>query len=130
QGEGVTPAALDAADLVEDHAAHWERSLAFIRIVSRYFAVDATPDAEARQRRIAEALADRWVNCPPSDPVIIAGSTGSRGATQLLMRAAARLPNGAVVLPGFDFDMPGFAWDSLHAGPVLNEDHPQYWFLA
>jgi ATP-dependent helicase/nuclease subunit B len=130
QGEGVTPAALDAADLAEDHAAHWERSLAFIRIVSRYFAVDATPDAEARQRRIAEALADRWVNCPPPDPVIIAGSTGSRGATQLLMRAAARLPNGAVVLPGFDFDMPGFAWDSLHAGPVPNEDHPQYRFLA
>lgn len=130
QGEGVTPETLDAADLAENHAAHWERSLAFIRIVSRYFAADAAPDAEARQRRIAEALANRWGSVAPPDPVIIAGSTGSRGATQLLMRAVARLPNGAVVLPGFDFDMPGFAWDSLHGAPVPNEDHPQYRFLA
>lgn len=130
QGEGVTPERLDATDLAENHAAHWERSLAFIRIVSRYFAAGSAPDAEARQRRIAEALADHWGNSAPPDPVIIAGSTGSRGATQLLMRAVARLPNGAVVLPGFDFDMPGFAWDSLHAGPAPNEDHPQYRFLA
>lgn len=129
-GEGVAPEALEAANLAENHAAHWERSLKFIRIVARYFAADAAPDAEARQRRVVEAIADRWAVATPSDPVIVAGSTGSRGATQLLMRAAARLPNGAVVLPGFDFDMPDFAWDSLSAGPVPNEDHPQYRFLA
>lgn len=130
QGEGVAPEVLEAPGLAENHAAHWERSLAFIRIVSRYFAADAEPDAEARQRRVIEALADRWALSPPSDPVIVAGSTGSRGATQLLMRAVARLPNGALVVPGFDFDMPESAWNSLGSGPVPNEDHPQYRFLA
>ncbi len=130
QGEGVGPEALEVANLSENHAAHWERSLAFIRIVARYFAADAEPDAEARQRHVAAALAARWARSAPADPVIVAGSTGSRGATQLLMRAVAGLPNGAVVLPGFDFDMPEAAWNSLCEGPVPNEDHPQYRFLA
>lgn len=130
QGEGVAPGALEAANLAENHAAHWDRSLAFIRIVARYFAAGTDPDAEARQRRVIETMAARWATSPPDDPVIIAGSTGSRGATQLLMRAVAGLPNGAVVLPGFDFDMPDSAWDSLCSGPVPNEDHPQYRFLA
>lgn len=130
QGEGVAPDAFEAAGLVENHAAHWERSLAFIRIVARYFAADAEPDAEARQRRVVTAMAERWARTAPADPVIIAGSTGSRGATQILIRAVASLPNGAVVLPGFDFDMPEFAWASLSAGPIPNEDHPQYRFFA
>ncbi|MFN6952156.1 MAG: double-strand break repair protein AddB, partial [Albidovulum sp.] len=129
-GEGVTPDRLEASDLAENHAAHWERSLAFIRIVARYFGDAAVPDAEARQRRAVEALAARWADTPPADPVIVAGSTGSRGATQLLMQAVARLPKGAVVLPGFDFDMPAFAWNALASSPVPNEDHPQYRFVA
>ncbi|MDW4549125.1 double-strand break repair protein AddB [Defluviimonas sp. D31] len=129
QGEGVAPAALEAPDLAENHAAHWERSLAFIRIVARYFADDAVPDAEARQRRIVEALAERWAKAPPEDPVLIAGSTGSRGATLALMAAVARLPQGAVVLPGVDFDMTDAAWNSLSSGRIPAEDHPQYRFL-
>lgn len=129
-GEGVAPDRLEAADMAENHAAHWERSLAFIRIVARHFDAGAEPGAEARQRRAVEALAALWEHNPPPHPVIVAGSTGSRGATQLLMRAVAMLPQGAVVLPGFDFDMPGFAWNALVSGPVPNEDHPQYRFVA
>ena len=130
QGEGVAPDAFEAANLAENHAAHWERSLAVIRIVARYFAADAEPDAEARQRRVVEAMAGRWARTAPRATVIVAGYTGSRGATQVRLRAVASLPNGAVVLPGFDFDMPDFAWTSLSAGPIPNEDHPQYRFFA
>lgn len=129
QDEGVSPDALTPA-LAEDHAAHWERSLAFIRIVGRFFGPDEPPDIESRQRRVIEALARRWQTTPPVAPVIVAGSTGSRGSTGLLLRAVAGLPQGAVVLPGFDFDMPAAAWDSLTDGPVPLEDHPQYRFLA
>lgn len=128
QGEGVAPEALDRPALAENHAAHWERSLRFIRIVARYFGADAAPDAEARQRRVIEALAARWEREPPGAPVVVAGSTGSRGATALFLRAVARLPQGAVVLPGYDFDMPAPVWDSLEAGPAPAEDHPQYRF--
>ena len=60
--------------------------------------------------------------------MIVAGSTGSRGATQLLMQAVARLPQGAVILPGFDFDMPRTVWDSLDEDAMPAEDHPQFRF--
>ncbi len=128
QGEGVAPEALEAADLAEDHAAHWERSLAFIRIIARYFDAESAPDPEARQRRVVEAMTAGWQSAPPTGPVIVAGSTGSRGATQLLMQAVAGLPQGAIVLPGFDFDMPEYAWNSLSSGSIPPEDHPQYRF--
>ena len=130
--EGVVPEAFEQPGLADDHAAHWERSLHFLRIIARYFtadaAPDAAPDAEARQRRAVEALVARWQTVPPPGPVIVAGSTGSRGATFLLMAAVARLPHGALVLPGYDFDLPDNAWNSLWSGPVPNEDHPQFRF--
>src|SRR5690606_36998070 len=59
------------------------------------------------------------------NPVIVAGSTGSHGATRLFMRAVAGLPNGAVVLPGFDFDPPGQIWDGQSEN---SGDHPQFRF--
>ncbi len=129
QMEGVSFDVLETLD-VADHAAHWQRSLAFLRIVGRYFEPDAPPDPEARLRRVVEATVARWAEQPPQHPVIVAGSTGSRGATSLLMRAVARLPQGAVVLPGFDFEMPQSGWDSLDSGPVPAEDHPQYRFAT
>jgi len=56
------------------------------------------------------------------------GSTGSRGATQLLMRAVARLPQGAVILPGLDTDMPPEVWAGLEDA-MAGEDHPQFRFV-
>ena len=38
-------------------------------------------------------------------PVIAAGSTGSVPATARLLKAIARLPNGALVLPGLDTEL-------------------------
>ncbi|GGH55531.1 double-strand break repair protein AddB [Frigidibacter albus] len=127
QGEGVDPAALERLDIA-DHAAHWQRALAFIRIVARYFDGSEAPDPEARQRKVAEALVQAWAEAPPSGPVIAAGSTGSRGATSLFLQAVARLPQGAVVLPGFDFDLPEAVWTALDDGIFPAEDHPQYRF--
>lgn len=129
QDEGVPPDTLAGIDAA-DHAAHWQRSLAFIRIVTRYFDGSEAPDPEARQRRMVEALTLAWQIEPPTDPVIVAGSTGSRGATSLFLQAVARLPQGAVVLPGLDPDLPGAVWNSLDSGTFPAEDHPQYRFLA
>ncbi|WP_412504286.1 double-strand break repair protein AddB [Roseovarius sp. SYSU LYC5161] len=126
-GEGVSPDVIDALD-VQDQSGHWARSLAFLGIVRHYFDRDQSdPDIETRQRMVVEHIIDRWQRHPPAHPVILAGSTGSRGATQLLMRAVAELPQGAVVLPGFDFDMPADVWRSMN-DPLLSEDHPQYRF--
>lgn len=135
QGEGVSPDAIRALD-VSDISGHWQRSLTFLKAVETFFGEtsDAPPDAESRQRRVIDRLVSLWQTKPPSDPIIIAGSTGSRGATQTLMRAVANLPQGAVILPGFDFDMPAKVWAELFRAAessVLGaEDHPQFRFVT
>ncbi|WP_040671896.1 double-strand break repair protein AddB [Rhodobacter ferrooxidans] len=126
QGEGVSPETIAALD-VSDHSAHWQRTQKFMAIVLPFFASTSRPDAETRQRLVVQALAAEWQKNPPPGPVIVAGSTGSRGTTALFMQAVARLPQGALVLPGFDFDMPAAVWQGL-GDALTGEDHPQYRF--
>ena len=128
-GEGVSPDRISQLD-VTDQSGHWARIQAFLGIVRHYFE-DATalPDVETRQRLVVETLAELWAENPPQHPIIVAGSTGSRGATQLLMQTVARLPQGAVILPGFDRDMPEDVWQRFD-NPKHSEDHPQYRFAA
>ena len=127
QGEGVSPERISTLD-VSDMSDHWARAQQFIGIVSDYLkGQDPHPDHEARQRMIVETLAERWKSAPPKHPVILAGSTGSRGSTLLLMQAVARLPQGAVILPGFDFDQPETVWNRMTEAEIA-EDHPQFRF--
>lgn len=128
QGEGVSASAIADLD-VSDQSGHWERAKQFINIAQSYMDLSQhNPDTEARQRQIVEALIAQWDKSPPKHPIILAGSTGSRGTTLMLMQAIAKLPQGAVILPGFDFDMPSDTWHSL-ADEMLSEDHPQYRFF-
>lgn len=124
QLEGVGPDALDRID-VGEHAAHWQRALAFLRIAARAYLRPDPLDREARQRAAAEALARDWAEGRglPQGPVIVAGSTGSHGATRAFMQAVARLPQGAIVLPGFDFSQPETLWQRLLHDRA--EEHPQ-----
>lgn len=127
QGEGVDAQAIRDLD-VTDLSGHWARAQAFLDIAARYIDVgSAQPDAEGRQRLIVETLVRRWGAAPPEHPVLVAGSTGSRGTTQMLMQAVARLPQGALVLPGFDFDQPAEVWQRLDSA-LSGEDHPQFRF--
>ena len=125
QGEGVTPERIAALDVAE-HSGHWARTQAFLGIVAEALKGEA-PDAEGRRRQVVQTLTALWTTQPPKGPVVVAGSTGSRGTTGLLLQAVARLPQGAVVLPGFDFDLPDAVWDSMDDA-LTAEDHPQFRF--
>ncbi|WP_170426359.1 double-strand break repair protein AddB [Ruegeria arenilitoris] len=127
QGEGVSPDAIRQLD-VSDMSGHWARAQTFIGIADHF--IDSGPnalDVQARQRLVVENLIARWQDAPPQHPVILAGSTGSRGTTLMLMEAVARLPQGALILPGYDFDQPGDVWHGLDDA-LTSEDHPQYRF--
>ena len=127
QGEGVSPDTIAALD-VADQSGHWDRALRFLKIITPFFdRQNEPPDKEARQRMVIEALATKWETEPPKHPVLIAGSTGSRGATALFMQAVAKLPQGAIILPGFDFDLPDHVWDAME-DDMTAEDHPQFRF--
>ncbi|WP_170363943.1 double-strand break repair protein AddB [Ruegeria arenilitoris] len=127
QGEGVPPEAIRQLD-VTDLSGHWARAQAFIGIADQFLKTeDGSLDVQARQRRVVENLIARWQDAPPQHPVILAGSTGSRGTTLMLMQAVARLPQGALILPGYDFDQPAHVWERLDSA-MTSEDHPQYRF--
>ena len=126
QGEGVAPEAIAALD-VSDMSGHWARAQQFLALVERFVEAEDTPDIQARQRMVVEALIAGWQADPPVHPVILAGSTGSRGTTLRLMQAVARLPQGAVVLPGYDVDQPEAVWAGMDKA-LTAEDHPQYRF--
>ncbi|WP_170456972.1 double-strand break repair protein AddB [Ruegeria arenilitoris] len=127
QGEGVPPEAIRQLD-VTDLSGHWARAQAFIGIADQFLKTeDGSLDVQARQRRVVENLIARWQDAPPQHPVILAGSTGSRGTTLMLMQAVAQLPQGALILPGYDFDQPAHVWERLDSA-MTSEDHPQYRF--
>ncbi|RMD90963.1 MAG: double-strand break repair protein AddB, partial [Alphaproteobacteria bacterium] len=113
------------AELVpESYAAHWRRTLDFLRIVTEHWpailAEEGALDPADQRNRLLRALARRWREAPPPGPVIAAGSTGSIPATADLLGVIARLPEGAVILPGLDTGMESESWDKV--GP----SHPQF----
>ena len=127
EGEGVPPEKISELD-VSDLSGHWDRVKTFIGITHSFYDNEAAGlDAQARQRRVIGSLVDRWKTHPPGQPVILAGSTGSRGTTLLLMKAIATLPQGAVILPGLDTDMREKVWSHL-SDALTAEDHPQFRF--
>ncbi len=108
----------------EDYAAHWQITVDFLGILTRHWpdilAEHGFLDPADRRDRARAALAARWRAAPPEDPVIAAGSTGSIPATAELLDVVARVPRGAVLLPGLDRDMDEQSWDALDA------THPQF----
>jgi len=129
QEEGVDAADLDglvAGELPERAAAHWQGTLDFIDIVRKAWpAIRAEAEAgaldpKARQRLVIERLVADWAAVPPAHPVIAAGSTGSVTSTAELLAAIARLPQGAVVLPGFDIGIAPDIWREMPKSP----EHP------
>ncbi len=110
---------------VQGLSSHWARNLAFLDILNRFEAnlpEQVLCGGEARLKAAVEALVAGWEAAPPNGPVIVAGSTGSRVVTATLMAAVASLPQGAVVLPGYDYTSPQDLW------PQLGEEHPQFGF--
>ncbi|SEQ50249.1 DNA helicase/exodeoxyribonuclease V, subunit B [Faunimonas pinastri] len=122
--EGV----LDRGEL----ARYWEITLSFLRIATeawpQHLREQGLIDPGIRRDRLVRAEAERLAAHPPRGPVIAAGSTGSVAATAALLAAIARLPNGAVVLPGLDTDLDAPSFEAIGAeaeGPA-GLGHPQY----
>lgn len=127
QDEGVDPASLDdlvSGSLPAESARHWQRTVQFVDIIRRAWpSIRAEEEAGAldpkeRQCAVIASLSRSWGSEPPPGSVIAAASTGSVGSTADLLAAIARLPDGMVVLPGFDPDVAPDIWES--AGP----EHP------
>ena len=127
--EGVDDFDIAAAAFQERLAAqpeHVQRAARFLHIVIRAWPqhlreLGASGPAAFRTF-VNTALAQRWQAQPPGHMVIAAGSTGSIPATARLLDVIARLPRGAVVLPGLDESLSDADWDTVLQSP----GHPQH----
>lgn len=117
--EGLVPEELDE---------YWQKTLVFLKIARdswpRYLAEKNLLEPAVRQNKLIAAEAERLKQS--GAPVIAAGSTGSIPATAELLDTIARLPHGAVVLPGLDTDLDKVAWGAL---AHINA-HPQFALAA
>lgn len=120
----------------EELAAWWQVTLDFLEIVTSIWpealAERKRSNPAAHRSRLIDAETARLMRNPPGGPIVAAGSTGSIPATARLLSAIARLPNGAVVLPGLDLHLDDAAWDMLgdaDAAPSVY-GHPQFGLKA
>ena len=112
---------------------YWQKTLKFLQIAReawpRILAERDCIEPAKRRDALIKAEATRLAR-KTDGPVIAAGSTGSIPATAELIATIARLPHGAVVLPGLDTDLDEDSW-RLIAGDEGKEiapapGHPQF----
>nr|WP_246735995.1 double-strand break repair protein AddB [Enterovirga sp. DB1703] len=115
-----------------DYSQYFRLTLDFVRIAHELWpgilAERDAMDPAVRRNAVIEAERRRLEREPPAGPVIAAGSTGSIPATARLLATIARLPRGAVVLPGLDLDLDEKGWAAIggdgRSGGV--HGHPQF----
>lgn len=109
---------------VGSHAEAWQENLEMLNIITdiypKFLDVHGLIDPAPYRNSVLETLTQSWEKNPPKRPIIAAGSTGSMPASADFMKLIGRLPQGMVVLPGFDENIIGENWEDLSA------DHPQY----
>jgi len=111
----------------------WQKTLRFLTIAREHWPTmlnerGSIEPAERRDRLIA---AETKRLAGTKAPVIAAGSTGSIPATATLLATIARLPHGAVVLPGLDTDLDAATWKSIaEADGEAAHGHPQFAMAA
>lgn len=124
QTEGVGLSAFQTLVSDENLNAHWQMSLRFLRALEEtwpdWLAAEKAVDPAWRRRELMLALNRFWLANPPQYPVIIAGTTGTIPATTALLKTVAQLPQGEIILPGFDLGLDAASWDAVQEG------HPQY----
>ena len=110
----------------ENLAQHWQLTVNFLDILRRAWpdilADEGAIDPAQRRNLLLDLQARIWTASPPGTPIIAAGSTGSIPAAADLIAIVARLPAGAVYLPGLDRAPGDEDWAAIESDPT----HPQH----
>ncbi|HMK70833.1 MAG TPA: double-strand break repair protein AddB, partial [Xanthobacteraceae bacterium] len=122
--DGLVPEAFDP---------YWQLALKFLRIARETWPALLRErgwiEPAARRDALIKAETARLARRTDA-PVVVAGSTGSIPATAELIATIARLPHGAVVLPGLDTDLDDASWRMIAGdasrGIAPAPGHPQF----
>ncbi len=109
--EGADWSAIKALE-AEDYDRYWGITARFLQIAIENWpamlAERGAVDVATRRAQLIRREIERLSRT--DEPTVVLGSTGTNRATADLMRAIARMPRGAVVLPGLDDMMPEKDW--------------------
>src|SRR5439155_20511029 len=110
---------------------YWQLTLAFLKIAREAWpAILAERGAiePAARRDLLIASEARRLAAKTDGPVIAAGSTSSMPATAELIATIAKLPHGAVVLPGLDTALDDPSWEMIaqNGDGESAHGHPQF----
>ncbi len=130
--EGVAWDALETL-APEEFDPYWGITLRFLRIVTQawpeHLAERNQMDRAARRMALMDEQIARLDRDGAKGPLLVVGSTGANVATARLLKAIARLPEGAIVLPGLDKGLDDIAWAMLTAAAGSDDapvtTHPQ-----
>ena len=102
---------------------HFQDAAVFVQIVAKFWPAHlkelGLSEPMARRVALLGAACDVWAKNPPNHPVIIAGSTGTLGATARLIKTVSQFPRGLIVLPGLDTHINGVSFEDI------DDQHPQ-----
>jgi len=122
--EGLDLTRLSELVTRDDLSQHWQKTVDFLDILGtlwpRVLEEMDLLDPAQRRNALMRARTQAWRDNPPQTPIIAAGSTGTIPATAELLDVVARLPQGALVVPGLERDAPQEVWSNLEP------THPQY----
>jgi len=133
--EELAPAVLRDLPVAAELSAHWASALGLLTIILDRWPAELARigriDRAARRNALLRRTAARWRETPPSGFVVAAGVTTSAPAVADLLRCIAWLPQGMVVLPALDDEMPADEWNALgpfapETGQRAIETHPQF----
>ncbi len=109
---------------LNDLAQHRDSILGLLALVREHYPAKlkelGVMGRAARRNEVIRLQAKHIASRDFKGPVIAAGSTGSNPATRELLKAVAKHPQGAVLLPGLDLQMDDQDWLQLAA------THPQH----
>ncbi|UYH50769.1 double-strand break repair protein AddB [Candidatus Kirkpatrickella diaphorinae] len=106
-----------------EFAAHWQRCLDFLAIVTafwpEYLTEGGVTNPVARQNHVVKVMMAAWEAAQPTLPIWAVGFTDIASSVGMLLSTVANLPGGCVVLPGLDQELEDALW------AALPESHPQ-----
>ena len=114
-------------DLVAaEYAEHWQKTLELLKIITQFWpdilAEKGKTDAIDYRQSLLKAQIALWQQNPPTQKIVIAGTTAVYPIIKRLVKAVCELPNGELYLYGLDKCLDEESWKLVGK----DENHPQY----
>ncbi len=110
--------------VVDDYAIHWQETLRFLEIITNYWPQILEErqliDASERRDKLLNIQSEIWKLNPPSQRIVVAGTTAAFPAMKELVKTVLSLPKGEFYIAGLDKFLSDEDWEEV------TEAHSQY----